>query len=236
MKSSIVVLTGAGISQESGLETFRSETGLWAEHRIEDVCTPEAFQRDPALVYAFYNARRRQLADVAPNAAHAALARLEQAWPGAVTVVTQNIDDLHDRAGSANLIHMHGELMKGFCLACQVASDWAGDMDGASICPHCGRPGRMRPHIVWFGEVPLEMERIGEALDSCDLFLSIGTSGNVYPAAGFVRHVRQRRGTEAVELNLDPSLGASAFTDGVYGPATQVVPAYVERLLASVKA
>lgn len=228
---SIVILTGAGISQESGLDTFRSEDGLWAKHRIEDVCTPEGFQRDPALVQRFYTGLRQGLADVQPNAAHVALARLEKEWPGEVFLVTQNVDDLHDRAGSRHLLHMHGELMKGTCTACGAVFPWDGEMSMQSVCPSCGVVGRVRPHIVWFGEEPIGMPEIYEALERCDLFISIGTSGNVYPAAGFVRHVRSRRGVRAVEINLEPSLGASLFDDGLYGPATQKVPEYVDRLL-----
>lgn len=232
MTRSIVILTGAGISAESGIATFRSEDGLWAKHKIEDVCTPEAFVRNPALVQQFYNDRRRELANVEPNAAHFALVKLAQNWSGRFTLVTQNIDDLHERAGSTHVLHMHGELKKGICTSCEQVSIWIGDMGAQSPCPHCGKAGHMRPWIVWFGEMPYEMETIYSALDQCDLFISIGTSGNVYPAAGFVAHVRSRGRAEAIELNLEPSLGASKFHDGRYGPATKIVPAYVEELLA----
>jgi NAD-dependent deacetylase len=227
-KARIVILTGAGISAESGLRTFRAADGLWENHRVQDVATPEAFHRDPALVYRFYNERRRSLATVMPNAAHLALAQLERAWDGDFLLVTQNVDDLHDRAGSRNLLHMHGELLKGRCLACQGLHPWPGDLDGASLCPACGR-GAMRPHIVWFGEMPLEMDRIYQALDRCDLFLAIGTSGHVYPAAGFVGAVGP--GARTLELNLEPSLVASAFQEARTGKATDLVPAFVDELL-----
>jgi NAD-dependent deacetylase len=227
--ASIVILTGAGISAESGLRTFRAADGLWENHRVQDVATPEAFHRDPALVYRFYNERRRSLATVQPNAAHLALARLEREWEGEFLLVTQNVDDLHDRAGSRNLLHLHGELLRGRCLACHGLHPWPGDMDGASRCPACGR-GAVRPHIVWFGEMPLEMDRIYQALDRCDLFVAIGTSGHVYPAAGFVGAVGP--GARTVELNLEPSLVASAFQEARTGKATDLVPAFVEELLA----
>jgi len=227
--ASIVILTGAGISAESGLRTFRDANGLWENHRVEDVATPEAFHRNPALVHRFYNERRRSLPDVQPNAAHLALARLEREWPGEVLLVTQNVDDLHDRAGSRNLLHMHGELLKGCCLACRAVLDWPGDMDPDSRCPACRR-GQVRPHIVWFGEVPLEMERIYRTLEHCDLFAAIGTSGHVYPAAGFVEAVGP--GARTVELNLEPSRVADAFLEHRTGRATDLVPAFVEELLA----
>lgn len=227
----IVVLTGAGISRESGLATFRDSDGIWASVRIEDVATPEAFAQDPGRVHAFYNARRRQIMDpaVQPNEAHHALARLTHDWPGGVTVVTQNVDDLHDRAGTANLIHMHGELTKARCLFCDVVMPWREDLSVETACPCCGRAGGMRPHVVWFGEMPLAMEEIGAALDRCGLFVSIGTSGAVYPAAGFVAQVRGRAHT--VELNLEPTDSRHLFSEAIYGPATQVVPAFVARLM-----
>ncbi|MDW8444598.1 MAG: NAD-dependent deacylase [Acetobacteraceae bacterium] len=227
----IVVLTGAGISRESGLATFRDKDGIWAKVRLEDVATPEAFARDPARVHAFYNARRRQLRDpsVQPNAAHLALARLSREWPGGVTVVTQNVDDLHDRAGTANLIHMHGELAKARCTACAAVLPWLEDLSADTSCPRCGALGTLRPHVVWFGEIPLAMDRIYAALEACALFVSIGTSGAVYPAAGFVAEVRGRART--LELNLEPSEGSHLFDEAIHGPATKLVPAFVERLL-----
>ena len=230
----IVILTGAGISKESGLDTFRDVDGLWSKVRIEDVATPEAFARDPARVHGFYNSRRRRLlqGDIRPNAGHEALARLEREWPGEVLVVTQNVDDLHERAGSRNLIHMHGEHLKARCAGCGHVLPWLEDLGIDLVCPACRAPGGMRPDVVWFGEMPMAMERIYRALDGCALFLSVGTSGNVYPAAGFVQHVRAQGRAHTVELNLEPSEGASLFAERLYGPATVVLPAYVERLLA----
>jgi NAD-dependent deacetylase len=232
----IVILTGAGISKESGLDTFRDADGLWAKVRIEDVATPEAYARDPEHVLDFYNARRRTMAggNVKPNAAHAALARLEREWPGEVLLITQNIDDLHEQAGSRNLRHMHGEMLKARCAGCDDVVPWKTDITIADTCRACGVPGRMRPHVVWFGEMPLHMDEIDLALRRCDLFISIGTSGNVYPAAGFVQVVRILGRGRSVELNLEPSEGATLFTEARYGPATQVVPAFVDEILAGI--
>lgn len=227
--TSIVILSGAGISAESGLRTFRASDGLWEEHRVEDVATPEGFARDPDLVQRFYNERRRQLKTVSPNAAHSALARLEREWPGEVLVVTQNVDDLHERAGTVHLIHMHGELLKARCLACGNVTVWIGDIQRQSLCPACGRAGQLRPHIVWFGEIPLEMEQIGEALQACGLFAAIGTSGLVYPAAGFVEMVPQQ--AHRVELNLEVSQISAAFPEHRAGPASGTVPEWVDSLL-----
>jgi NAD-dependent deacetylase len=228
----IVVLTGAGISRESGLHTFRDADGIWARHRIEDVATPEAFARDPEAVHAFYNARRRGLLDSAiqPNAAHRALAELEQRWPGPVLLVTQNIDDLHERAGSRNLIHMHGEILKARCTACGSVRPWRDDLSTDLPCPACANAGGMRPDVVWFGEMPLAMDRIYAALADVELFISIGTSGAVYPAAGFVAEARAV-GAHTVELNLEPSEGAQHFAEARHGPASEIVPAYVQELL-----
>ncbi|MGV9006790.1 MAG: NAD-dependent deacylase [Brevundimonas sp.] len=227
----LVILTGAGISAESGVPTFRADDGLWMGHRIEDVATPEGFARDPARVQAFYNDRRRQLAQVEPNAAHQALADLAARWDGEILLVTQNVDDLHDRAHAATppapgfaLIHMHGELLKAACTVTGRVCDWPGDL--AADQPSPFHPaGRLRPHIVWFGEFPLQMDRIEAALDRCDLFVSIGTSGAVFPAAGFVQLARQA-GARTVELNLEPTQGARLFDEGRYGPATAVVPGF----------
>jgi NAD-dependent deacetylase len=228
----IVILTGAGVSAESGLATFRGPDGLWEGHRVEDVATPEAFARDPALVHGFYNARRADLQTAAPNAAHEALARLDAAWPGDFLLVTQNVDNLHERAGSKRLIHMHGELMKGWCLSCGGRFNWVGPMTMASACPTCGMGGEVRPDIVWFGEMPYEIERIDEALRRCDLFVSIGTSGEVYPAAGFVQTAGYA-GARTLELNLEPSLGSYFFNESRTGPAGELVPRWVEELLAA---
>jgi len=233
----IVILTGAGISKESGLDTFRDEDGIWSKVRIEDVATPEAFRRDPEKVQGFYNARRRPLlnGNIKPNGAHAALARLEKAWPGIagghVTIVTQNIDNLHETAGSENLIHMHGEILKARCRACGDVSSCEDDLGNGESCPNCGEVNRLRPHVVWFGEMPLEMDRIYGLLEDCALFISIGTSGNVYPAAGFVQHARGQGSAHTIELNLEPSEGATFFAEARYGPATDLIPAYVDELL-----
>lgn len=231
LNSGIVILTGSGISKESGLHTFRDADGIWAKVRLEDVATPEAFARDPIRVHDFYNARRRHLisGQVAPNAAHAALAALEARYAGEVLIVTQNIDNLHERAGSRNLIHMHGEILKARCGKCDWVGEWRGDMSLNDSCPDCGKTGALRPHVVWFGEMPLEMDRIAEALERCGLFVAIGTSGAVYPAAGFVADIRGRAHT--VELNLEPSLVRSHFSEALYGKATEIVPAFVDRIL-----
>jgi len=234
---SIVVLTGAGVSKESGVDTFRDKDGLWSKVRIEDIATPEAFGRDPARVHEFYNARRRGLRNpnVQPNAAHRALAELEERWPGEVLLVTQNIDDLHERAGSRKLVHMHGELLKTRCAHCGALDAGLDALSIDLVCAGCGEPGGLRPQVVWFGEMPLEIDRVYDALGRCGLFVSIGTSGNVYPAAGFVQEVRSRPGPRTVELNLEPSEGASLFEERHYGPATEIVPRYVARLLAEAR-
>jgi NAD-dependent deacetylase len=231
--SNILILTGAGISAESGISTFRDKGGVWAKYDVEDVATPEGFARNPALVHEFYNGRRSGLKTVKPNAGHAALAHLEAeaAKRGVLfTLVTQNVDNLHEAAGSKNLIHMHGELLKAWCTNCDQRMAWDSDMSRGSKCPHCKAKGGMRPDVVWFGEMPYHMDRLYDAVSACDLFLSIGTSGNVHPAASFVRGARQV-GAHTVELNLEPSEGASYFSEVIHGPGTQIVPAYVERLL-----
>src|SRR5665213_1585221 len=207
---SLVILTGAGISAESGIRTFRAADGLWEDHRIEDVASPEGFVRDPVLVHRFYNLRRQQLFDpaVQPNPAHAALAQLEHEWEGDFLLVTQNVDDLHERAGSKKLLHMHGELKSALCQNCSTASPWISEMSAVDRCPVCKASGGLRPDIVWFGEMPYHMERIGEALESCEIFLAIGTSGKVYPAAGFVREAGSAR---RIEVNLEESDVSQAF-------------------------
>ncbi len=228
--SNIVVLTGAGISAESGLATFRGADGLWEGHRVEDVATPEAYLRDPGLVHAFYDARRARLGTVEPNNAHHALARLDAEWRGELLLVTQNVDDLHERAGSRRLLHMHGELTKGWCLACDERFEWAGSMGEGASCPSCSARARVRPDIVWFGEMPYDMDRIEDALRRCDLFVSIGTSGAVYPAAGFVQTARYC-GARTLEINLDPSLGSYMFDESRTGKAGDLVPAWVVEVL-----
>src|SRR6476469_3285465 len=227
----IVILTGAGVSAESGLATFRGPDGLWEGHRVEDVATPEAFRRDPALVHAFYDARRRRLDSVEPNAAHRALARLDAEWPGELLLVTQNVDDLHERAGSTRLLHMHGELTRGWCVECDERFGWTVPMGERAICPACGVAGRVRPDIVWFGEMPYEMERIEDALRACDLFVSIGTSGAVYPAAGFVQTARYC-GAKTLEMNLEPSLASFMFDESRTGRAGDLVPVFVDEILS----
>ena len=232
----IVILTGAGISAESGIATFRDKDGIWSKVNIEDVATPEAFARNPQAVLDFYNARRHSSAGVRPNAAHEALVRLEREHRGEVLVVTQNIDCLHEAAGQKNLIHMHGELNQVLCNNCGERQRWGHNYPDLKVdlsCGGCGEPGGLRPDVVWFGELPYHMARIGQALDAADHFISIGTSGNVYPAAGFVREAR-RSGAHAVELNLEPSEAASLFHGAFHGRASEVVPAYVERLLKGV--
>jgi len=230
MGTNIVILTGAGISAESGLGTFRDEGGLWAQHNIEDVATPEGFQRNPALVVDFYNARRAQAAEATHNAAHTALAALEDKVDGSVLIVTQNVDDLHEKAGSHNVLHMHGALNSALCSTCEHRWPAPLVMRVAQTCPHCKAP-TARPDIVWFGEVPYQMERIEEAMAQADMFVAIGTSGNVYPAAGFVQLARAY-GAHTVELNLEPSETVSQFDQTEFGPATTVVPAWVASVLA----
>ncbi|HXV73634.1 MAG TPA: Sir2 family NAD+-dependent deacetylase [Sphingomonadales bacterium] len=229
--AAIVVLTGAGISAESGLATFRGAGGLWENHRVEDVASPEGFARDLKLVHRFYNLRRKRLQTVSPNPAHAALARLEAEHRGTVMVVTQNIDDLHERAGSGNVLHMHGEILKARCRACGGVFPWAGDLSEDVLCPACHVRPALRPHVVWFGEMPLGLEAIERALIAADLFVSIGTSGNVYPAAGFVAEVRALGKAHTVELNLEPSQGSRFFAERHYGRASEIVPAFVEKVL-----
>ena len=226
----IVILTGAGISAESGLATFRGPGGLWEGHRVEDVCTPQAFARDPDLVQRFYDARRAALATAAPNAAHHALARLDREWPGDMLLVTQNVDDLHGRAGSTRLIHMHGALKSALCLHCDARAACDGPLAHGPQCPGCGQAGGLRPDIVWFGEMPYHMDRIEEALARADLFVSIGTSGAVYPAAGYVQTARHY-GARALELNLDPSAGSIFFHETRLGPASRLVPQWVDEVL-----
>lgn len=227
----IVILTGAGISAESGVRTFRDSDGLWEGHDIQEVATPEAFRRNPGLVQQFYDERRKQVQEVGPNAAHLALARLEKEHAGNVLVVTQNVDDLHERAGSDNVVHMHGELLSALCLGCGERSRFTGTLADGPACPACGE-ARLRPDIVWFGEMPYGMPRIEQALANADLFAAIGTSGNVYPAAGFVA-VAAAAGAHTVELNLTASAITSRFDEVREGPATRVVPEWVDGLLSA---
>ena len=225
----VVVLTGAGISAESGVPTFRDADGLWEGHRVEDVATPQAFDRDPDLVQHFYDARRAALAAVQPNPAHHALARIEEAIGDDLLVVTQNIDDLHERAGSTRVLHMHGELLSALCRRCHDRTRWEHELLDRPPCPGCGAT-ELRPDVVWFGEIPYDMDRIFEALESCELFVSIGTSGAVYPAAGFVQAARAY-GARTLELNLQPSEGSAYFHESRRGPAGVLVPAWAEELV-----
>ena len=230
----IFVLTGAGISAESGLGTFRDKEGLWSRFDPMRLATPEAFARDPVEVHAFYNMRRRDLLRAASNDAHFALARLESelaARGGALFLCTQNIDDLHERSGSRHVVHMHGELLKARCVACSQVLPWREDLSIAERCPACGRVGSLRPHVVWFGEMPMHMEAIDDALHRADLFVAVGTSGSVYPAAGLVAEARAR-GVLTCEINLKPSDNARLFDERRYGPASETVPAWVEAVLA----
>lgn len=233
MTQKIVILTGAGISAESGIDTFRSAGGLWEQHRVEDVATPEGFARDPELVLGFYDARREALAKVEPNPAHHALGRLEREFSGELLLVTQNVDDLHERGGAEKVLHMHGELKSALCMACEMRSPWDAAMiakdGGRPPCPVCHAP-TLRPDVVWFGEMPYQMERIYAALAECDLFVSIGTSGAVYPAAGFVQEARAQ-GAATLELNLEPSEGSHYFEQSRHGPAGQLVPEWVDEVL-----
>ena len=225
----IVILTGAGISAESGVPTFRGPDGLWEGHRIEDVATPEAFARDPVLVQQFYDARRAALASVEPNSAHLALARLDAEWRGDLLIVTQNVDNLHERAGAKRLLHIHGELKRALCTRCGAAPTWDQPLSGHPPCPRCGA-ARLRPDIIWFGEMPYHMDRIEAAIATCDLFVSIGTSGAVYPAAGFVSWARAA-GAHTLEINLDRSAGTRNFDESRHGRAGDLVPEFVDALL-----
>lgn len=230
----IVVLTGAGVSAESGIDTFRGGGGLWEQHRVEDVATPEAFVRDPDLVLRFYDMRRAAIQTKQPNAAHAALARLDAEWPGQLLIVTQNVDDLHERAGAQRVLHMHGTHLNAWCTACDTRSPWRESLIERPPCPACGASA-LRPDVVWFGEMPYEMDRIYAALRQADLFVSIGTSGAVYPAAGFVRDAREL-GLHTLELNLERSQGSAWFEESRLGPASELVPAWVDEMLADAPA
>ncbi|QJA05945.1 NAD-dependent deacylase [Thermosulfurimonas marina] len=226
----LVILTGAGISAESGIPTFRDPGGLWERYSLEEVATPEGFRRNPRLVHEFYNARRRDLLRVRPNPAHRALAELERRFPGEVLLVTQNVDDLHERAGSKRVLHIHGELLKVRCEACGGIFREEGEVFPETPCPACGKTGGLRPHVVWFGEEPFYLPEVYEALLSCDLFVAIGTSGTVWPAAGFVE-VARRAGAHCVEINLKPAENAHLFQEHRYGPASREVPKWVEEIL-----
>jgi len=226
----IVILTGAGVSAESGIDTFRTEGGLWERYKPEDVATPQAFARDPDLVLGFYDMRRAAILEKRPNAAHEALARLDAEWSGQLLIVTQNVDDLHERAGARRVLHMHGEHLNAWCTACDVRSPWTGPLIERPACPECGESA-LRPDVVWFGEMPYRMNEIHAALRQADLFVSIGTSGAVYPAAGFVRQALDM-GAKTLELNLEPSNGSRWFEEARHGPATEIVPTWVNQMLS----
>ena len=228
----IVILTGAGVSAESGIDTFRAKEGLWERHRIEDVATPEGFARDPDLVLRFYDMRRAAIQQAKPNAAHWALAHLDAKWPGELLIVTQNVDDLHERAGAKRLIHMHGKHLTVWCTACDVRSAWRMTLIERPPCPACGAAA-LRPDVVWFGEMPYRMDEIDVAVRNCDLFVSIGTSGAVYPAAGYVQTARHC-GARTLEINLDPSLGSVFFDEIRMGKAGELVPRWVAEVLDTV--
>ena len=226
---SIVVLTGAGISAESGIKTFRDQDGLWENHRLEDVCTPEAFKRDPECVQRFYNARRAQLIHEAkPNPAHIALAQFAKQYPGQFTLITQNVDNLHEQAGSPCVVHMHGELLKVRCVRTLNIFEWLEAITPTTLCPCCQQSGNLRPHIVWFGEIPFGMGTIENALNGCDLFIAIGTSGQVYPAAGFVNNAK-KSGAKTLEINLEAT--SLSFDRHLLGPASQTVPDFFKHTL-----
>jgi NAD-dependent deacetylase len=229
---SIVVLTGAGISAESGIKTFRATDGLWENHPVDEVATPEGFERDPQLVYEFYNQRRQELLtkNVKPNAAHTALAKFEHEFTGSFLLVTQNIDNLHERAGSNNPLHMHGELLKMRCTTSQMVFDIRENFDYDTKCQCCRSPGNLRPNVVWFGEMPFHMHQINNTLEACDLFVAIGTSGNVYPASGFSQTAKNGC-AHTVELNLEAT--GSSFDSHLYGAATEVIPSYFKQILDS---
>ena len=231
MDEHIVILTGAGVSAASALSTFRGAGGIWRDHDVMQLATPEGFAADPDLVYAFYNDRRANLSRVRPNPAHQAIARLQVDFPGRVTLITQNVDDLHERGGSPDVIHMHGSLLQGLCNACGARMHWTGHMDGQSACPSCGVQGKIRPDVVWFGEVPYNMDRIAEAFETVTTFISIGTSGEVYPAAGFLTEAL-RRGAQTLEFNLEPSARSAEFHKSTLGPAEDIVPGFVDQLLS----
>ncbi len=227
-KKSIVISTGAGISAESGIKTFRDQNGLWENHKIEEVATPEGFFKNPELVHHFYNMRRAQLKKVEPNAAHRALAELEKNWSGDVFLITQNVDDLHARAGSKKMVAIHGELKKARCVACLGRFIWQEDLSAESVCPGCQKKNCLRPDIVWFGELPYFMDQAYDRISECELFIAVGTSGNVHPAAAFSQHATN---AHKIEVNLQPSMVAHSFDDVILGPATEKIPELVNAIL-----
>jgi len=231
---SIVILTGAGISAESGLATFRSSNGLWNNHRVEDVATVEAFARNPEYVHEFYNELKQELIRAVPNPAHLALAKLQQNYPAPVTIVTQNVDTLHEKAGNKNIFHIHGQINQAVCLNCGYIMQTWGEIDTQTICEHCGASGMMKPNIVFFGENLLYMDKVDKLLKMCDLFISVGTSGVVYPAAGFVQ-VAKLCGAKTIELNAETTSNNFMFDEHIIGKAGTTLPNFVQSLIKEAK-
>ena len=226
----IIILTGAGASAASGIPTFRGPGGFWNNHSVTELATPEGFAANPQLVHDFYNSRRERLSTVSPNPTHFAIAKLQREFAGRVTLVTQNVDDLHERGGSPEVIHMHGSLLKAWCRACDHRQDWRTGLSLETRCPNCGTIGDMRPDIVWFGEMPYGMEDIFRAMETVTMFISIGTSGEVYPAANFLSEA-QNFGARTLEFNLEPSARSAEFDESYMGPAEELLPPFIERLL-----
>ncbi len=226
----IVILTGAGISAESGLATFRSANGLWNNHKVEDVATIEAFERNPAYVHEFYNELKKELVKAKPNAAHLAITRLQNEYPAQISVITQNVDTLHEKAGNKNVYHIHGQINQAVCLNCGHILETFGDVDTETTCPHCGIAGMMKPNIVFFGENLLCMDKVDRLLANCDLFLSIGTSGVVFPAASFVQ-IAKYNNARTLDFNLEPTSNNYYFDKHIYGQAGTTLPAFVDELL-----
>lgn len=226
----IVILTGAGISAESGLVTFRASNGLWNNHRVEDVATVEAFERNPAYVHEFYNELKKELVKAQPNPAHFAITKLQREYDAEISIVTQNVDTLHEKAGSKNICHIHGQINQALCLNCGHILETFGDVDTETVCPHCKIVGMMKPNIVFFGENLLCMDKVDRLLSGCDLFLSVGTSGVVFPAASFVQ-IAKYNGAQTYEFNLEPTSNNFYFDRHIFGPAGTTLPAFVDELL-----
>ena len=231
----IVFLTGAGISAESGLATFRSENGLWNNHRVEDVATIEAYLRNPDYVHQFYNDMRPELFKAEPNPAHLAITDLQSNYPAQIDIVTQNVDTLHEKAGNKNIYHIHGQINQIVCLNCGHVFETWGDISSEDKCEKCGVVGMLKPNIVFFGENLLYMDKVDNLLKSCDLFISIGTSGVVYPAAGFVQ-IAKMFGADTIELNMEQTSNNRLFDRHIYGPAGTTLPALVQELIESISA
>lgn len=230
----IVILTGAGISAESGLATFRSSNGLWNNHKVEDVASIEGFQRNPALVHSFYNDLKIEIQKAKPNPAHLAITKLQQQYPGTVSIITQNVDTLHEKAGNNNVYHIHGQINQAVCLNCGHILETFGDVDTETVCPQCSVMGMMKPNIVFFGENLLCMDEVERLLRSCDLFLSVGTSGIVFPAAAFVQTAKYD-GADTCEFTLEPTANNFYFDRHIYGPAGQTLPPFVDKLITDAK-